>query len=71
MSMSKLPFCREQCRVGCNADDCTEPALPPSSITSPRERLRLIVFWIEQFRSSWWFNRGCESERREGAYILH
>ncbi|KDE03304.1 hypothetical protein MVLG_06206 [Microbotryum lychnidis-dioicae p1A1 Lamole] len=28
-------------------------------ITSPRERLRLLVFWIEQFRSSWWFSRGC------------
>lgn len=30
-------------------------------ITSPRERLRLLVFWIEQFRSSWWFSRGCAS----------
>lgn len=29
------------------------------SITSVRERLRLIVFWIEQFRSSWWYSRGC------------
>ncbi|SCV73816.1 BQ2448_6246 [Microbotryum intermedium] len=29
-------------------------------ITSPRERLRLLVFWIEQFRSSWWFSRGCK-----------
>ncbi|BGP26126.1 hypothetical protein JCM10295v2_005069 [Rhodotorula toruloides] len=28
-------------------------------ITSVRERLRLIVFWIEQFRSSWWYSRGC------------
>ncbi|GAA5873724.1 hypothetical protein JCM3774_000150 [Rhodotorula dairenensis] len=28
-------------------------------ITSVRERLRLIVFWIEQFRSSWWYTRGC------------
>ncbi|KAK4050335.1 hypothetical protein OIO90_005128 [Microbotryomycetes sp. JL221] len=28
-------------------------------ITSPRERLRLLVFWIEQVRSSWWFSRGC------------
>ncbi|KAM0790065.1 hypothetical protein ACM66B_005393 [Microbotryomycetes sp. NB124-2] len=28
-------------------------------ITSPRARLRLIVFWIEQVRSSWWFSRGC------------
>ncbi|BGP18037.1 hypothetical protein JCM10213_008428 [Rhodosporidiobolus nylandii] len=27
--------------------------------TSVRERLRLIVFWIEQFRSSWWYTRGC------------
>ncbi|TKA51637.1 hypothetical protein B0A53_05514 [Rhodotorula sp. CCFEE 5036] len=27
-------------------------------ITSVRERLRLIVFWIEQFRSSWWYTRG-------------
>ena len=30
-------------------------------ITSVRERLRLIVFWIEQFRSSWWYTRGCGS----------
>ncbi|GAA5833041.1 hypothetical protein JCM3766R1_000408 [Sporobolomyces carnicolor] len=30
------------------------------SITSVRERLRLIVFWIEQFRSSWWYSRGCQ-----------
>ncbi|GAA6062818.1 hypothetical protein JCM10212_001550 [Sporobolomyces blumeae] len=29
------------------------------AITSVRERLRLIVFWIEQFRSSWWYSRGC------------
>lgn len=29
-------------------------------ITSVRERLRLIVFWIEQFRSSWWYSRGCK-----------
>ncbi|GAA5879149.1 hypothetical protein JCM16303_001317 [Sporobolomyces ruberrimus] len=29
------------------------------SITSVRERLRLIVFWIDQFRSSWWYSRGC------------
>ncbi|GAA6048305.1 hypothetical protein JCM3770_000940 [Rhodotorula araucariae] len=28
-------------------------------ITSVRERLRLIVFWIEQIRSSWWYSRGC------------
>ncbi|GAA5869904.1 hypothetical protein JCM8547_008101 [Rhodosporidiobolus lusitaniae] len=28
-------------------------------ITSVRERLRLIVYWIEQFRASWWYTRGC------------
>ncbi|KAM0751155.1 hypothetical protein T439DRAFT_288389 [Meredithblackwellia eburnea MCA 4105] len=40
-------------------DDYVKAAL--LEITSIRERLRLIVFWIEQFRSSWWFSRGCES----------
>ncbi|KAI5476236.1 WD repeat protein YBl104C-like protein [Pseudohyphozyma bogoriensis] len=39
-------------------DDHVKAAL--LQITSPRERLRLLVFWIEQFQSSWWFNRGCE-----------
>jgi len=28
-------------------------------ITSPRERLRLLCFWIKEFRASWWFSRGC------------
>ncbi|ORY77261.1 hypothetical protein BCR35DRAFT_332642 [Leucosporidium creatinivorum] len=38
-------------------DDQVKAAL--LQIRSPRERLRLIVFWIEQFRGSWWFSRGC------------
>lgn len=38
-------------------DDHVKAAL--LQITSPRERLRLLVFWIEQFRSSWWFVAGC------------
>ncbi|KAI5480930.1 hypothetical protein MNV49_006740 [Pseudohyphozyma bogoriensis] len=41
-------------------DDHVNAALLLRQITSPRERLRLLVFWIEQFQSSWWFNRGCE-----------
>jgi len=28
-------------------------------ITSARLRLKLLVFWIDQLRGSWWFNRGC------------
>ncbi|GAA95181.1 uncharacterized protein L969DRAFT_105115 [Mixia osmundae IAM 14324] len=28
-------------------------------ITSARLRLRLLVFWINQMRTSWWWNRGC------------
>ncbi|WVO12656.1 hypothetical protein L204_100261 [Cryptococcus depauperatus] len=28
-------------------------------IRSPRLRLKLIVHWVESFRSSWWFSNGC------------
>ena len=28
-------------------------------IRSPRLRLRIVVYWIEQLRQTWWFNHGC------------
>jgi len=28
-------------------------------IRSPRLRLRLLVHWIEQLNSQWWFMNGC------------
>jgi Lon protease-like protein len=28
-------------------------------VRSPRIRLRIVVFWIEQLRSTWWFSSGC------------
>ncbi|KAI0036838.1 PUA-like domain-containing protein [Vararia minispora EC-137] len=28
-------------------------------IKSPRLRLRLVVYWIEQLNSNWWFTSGC------------
>ncbi|KAA1466388.1 hypothetical protein DENSPDRAFT_876473 [Dentipellis sp. KUC8613] len=28
-------------------------------IKSPRLRLRLVVYWIEQLNSQWWFSSGC------------
>ncbi|TFY74458.1 hypothetical protein EWM64_g9554 [Hericium alpestre] len=28
-------------------------------IKSPRLRLRLVVYWIEQLNSNWWFSGGC------------
>jgi Lon protease-like protein len=28
-------------------------------IRSPRLRLRMLVHWIEQLNSNWWFTSGC------------
>ncbi|KII95172.1 hypothetical protein PLICRDRAFT_96384 [Plicaturopsis crispa FD-325 SS-3] len=38
-------------------DDAEKAKLLP--IRSARLRLRLCVYWIEQFRSTWWFSSGC------------
>jgi len=38
-------------------DDVEKAKLFP--IKSPRLRLRLVVYWIEQLNSNWWFSGGC------------
>lgn len=55
---SKLPFSRTSSFAFLPSD--LHSRFLSYRITSVRERLRLIVFWIEQFRSSWWYSRGCE-----------
>lgn len=38
-------------------DDHEKAKLLP--IRSAKLRLRLVVYWIEQLKSQWWFNGGC------------